>query len=136
MTTRVETQLTETGVVRLEGRKPAAVLNAAGIEVHIQLTKENLSFPRTIQLGSIPDVRLRVIRPIAVELSREGESVIASVPELEEFGQGSTSSDALNDLGFSLAELLLSLQENQSRLGPDLVRLLGKLQTYLVPRSH
>ena len=139
MITGLEAKITPGGatpVFRLEEGKPAALFNARVLELQVKQEKEPLSFPRTILLGSIPSARVRVVRPIPVELSRDEESIVAAVAELEEFGQGETSSDALNDLGFSLAELFLSLHKNESRLGPDLVQLLGKLRTYLALHSH
>jgi len=133
MNSMVEANVTPVGaIIQLKERESAALLNAQEIEVTVELTREALSFPRTIRLGSVPNARVRVLRPIPVELSHADGSVIASVPELEEFGQGDTSSDALNDLGFSLAELFLSLYQEESRLGPDLAQLLAKLRTYLV----
>jgi hypothetical protein len=134
--TSLEARITPSGatpVFQLEEGKPAALFNAQPVKVlHCQPATEAQTFPRNIRLGLIPDARVRVVRPIPVELSRSDESVIAVVQDQEEFGQGATSSDAVTDLGFSLAELFLSLQQEEPRLGPDLAELLGKLRTYLV----
>jgi predicted RNase H-like HicB family nuclease len=107
------------------------VLNVQRCEIQVKRTKEALPFPRTMLLGSLSDPRVRVTRPIPVEITRAEGSVVASVPEFEEFGQGDTSSEALQDLSRSLAELFLSLRQDQERLGSDLHRLLGRLQSYL-----
>jgi hypothetical protein len=135
MTEILKAEMTPTGstaVFSLEQDEiRLAAPNIQPIKLRVRRTREPLTFPRIIQLGALPNKRLRFIRPIPVELSRSGESVIASVAEFEEFGQGATSSDALDDLGHSLAELFLSLQQEENRLGPDLTRLLEILRSYL-----
>ena len=101
------------------------------LKVGLQINPRGTEMPRSVMLASVPDKRVRVIRPIKVELYRHGESVVASVPEFEEFGQGATSSEALDDLGHTLSELFLSLQHDESRLGSALKGTLATLRTYL-----
>lgn len=135
MTPALEAKITPAGstpVFQAEEGKPAVLVNARVVVTRVKQGSEPLVFPRTIRLGSIPSARVRVLQPISVELSRADGLVVAAAPELEEFGQGDTSSDALNDLGLSLAELFLSLHQEESRLGPDLAQLLATLRTYLV----
>ena len=49
----------------------------------------------------------------------EGKHVVEA-PELNEFGFGENLPVALSDLQAAIAELYLTLEEEQERLGPDL----------------
>src|SRR5579863_3140068 len=51
--------------------------------------------PATILLGQLPSPRLRVTKAFAVDLERSGDAVVAKIRDLDEFGYGATSSDAL-----------------------------------------
>jgi hypothetical protein len=129
-----EAELTPTGstpVYKLEEVEPVVTTNAEKTHISVHLGKEPLPLPRTIQLGSMPHKRFRVLKPISVELSRAGEFMIASVAEFEEFGQGENSSEAIDDLTHSIEELFLSLEEEEARLGPDLRALLARLRAHL-----
>ena len=71
-------------------------------------------------LGSLRDGRLRVVEPIEVSSMLEGGKHVLEAPELNEFGFGDNLSEALADLQAAIAELFLTLEEEQGRLGPDL----------------
>ena len=84
-----------------------------------------LAEPKPVQaepfaLGSLRDGRLRVVEPIEVVPMIEGGKYVVEAPELNEFGFGDTLSEALADLQAAIAELYLTLEEEQERLGPDL----------------
>ena len=84
--------------------------------------------PKQILLGSLGDGRLRVRMPIAVNLATENDDYIAEAEELSEFGFGKNPSDAINDLQRALVELWFTLQQEQDRLGPDLLGVWSKLR--------
>ena len=99
---------------------------------------ENLefSFPVEILFGAMIDRRLRIKNPIPITLSREEDVVVASSSELEEFGYGNDISEALDDFAKTLAELYLSLEENEDRLGDDLKQQFSRLSGFIEVRPR
>lgn len=79
-----------------------------------------IEIPDQILLGSLRDGRLRVRSPIKVRFATEGSNTIAEAVEINEFGFGNNPSEALADLQRVIAELYLTLEEEQDRLGTDL----------------
>jgi len=90
--------------------------------------------PDRILLGTLSDQGFRVIKPIAVSLEVRDDSTIASWPAVDEFGTGASISNAVEDLGRTVAELYRTLQLDAARLGPDLHAVWEKLQEFVVPR--
>ena len=84
--------------------------------------------PSHIKLGALRDGRLRVISPISVNLSTEGQYIIAEAVELNEFGFGENPSKAIADLQHTIAELYFTLEEERDSLGVDLRQILDRLQ--------
>ena len=76
--------------------------------------------PEKFMLGGLRDGRLRVSEPIAVAHIVEGDGYVVEAPELNEFGFGNNLSEAIQDLQAAIAELYLTLEAEQGRLGPDL----------------
>jgi len=76
--------------------------------------------PSEALLGSLRDGRLRVHSPIKVRFATEGKHNIAEAVEFNEFGFGENTSEALIDLQRAIAELYLTLEKEQNRLGTDL----------------
>ncbi len=76
--------------------------------------------PEHCKLGRLRDGRLRVVEAIEVKLMREGDKYVVESPELNEFGFGDNPFEAFEDLQETIAELFLTLEEEQERLGPDL----------------
>ena len=66
------------------------------------------------------DGRLKISKPFIVSVERNEGVVTAWVEEINEFGYGSNSGEALYDLGKTLAELYFSLKDSIDRLSPDL----------------
>lgn len=94
------------------------------------------------ELGMMPDrvsyaakvhPGLRTIKPFPVQFSRTEDRFIASVADIEEYGVGGTRSEALDDLGHTLAELYFSLERDAARLSEDLRSIFGKLQMHFSP---
>jgi hypothetical protein len=79
-----------------------------------------LAIPDEILLGSLRDGRLKVHSPIKVRFTTEGEHTIAEAVEINEFGFGENISEAIADLQRTIAELYLTLEEEQDHLGKDL----------------
>jgi hypothetical protein len=90
--------------------------------------------PRHLLLGAVCNPNLRVIRPIPVEISRRDGDFYARFKAADEFGVGTSMSSALEDLGKTVSELFLGLEENQHRLGSDLVALYKTLSRYVAKR--
>ena len=76
--------------------------------------------PSEALLGSLRDGRLRVHSPMKVRFATEGKHNIAEAVEFNEFGFGENTSEALIDLQRAIAELYLTLEKEQNRLGTDL----------------
>ena len=76
--------------------------------------------PEPCKLGRLRDGRLRVVEAIEVKLMREGDKYVVESPELNEFGFGDNPFEAFEDLQEAIAELYLTLEVEQDRLGPDL----------------
>jgi hypothetical protein len=82
--------------------------------------------PKTFTLGSLRDGRLRVSDPIEVtQMVVEGGKYVIEATELNEFGFGNNHSEAIQDLQAAIAELYLTLEAEQGRLGLDLVAVWG-----------
>jgi hypothetical protein len=105
-------------------------------DVKVSMVAVVVSGPWDIQLGAIPDARLRFKRPLAVRVYREDGVYIAYAPDIEEFGSGDDRWLALRDLGKTIAELFFSLEARKDQLGPDLVRYLEVLRSFLELRRQ
>lgn len=92
--------------------------------------------PKHILLGTINQCKFRVVKPIPVRIEARGRTVIASWREVDEFGTGKSTSLACDDLGHTVAELYVSLEREESRLGPDLAKVWGVLKQYVVRRPN
>ena len=91
---------------------------------------EKLLFAPTI------DGRLKITKPFEVTVERSEGTVTAHVEEINEFGYGSNSSEALYDLGKTLSELYFSLKDDADRLSPDLHSVWLKLNEHIQPRQE
>ena len=76
--------------------------------------------PGKILFGAMTDRRLRFRRPIQLEIYREDDLVVARACELDEFGCGANISEALEDIGKTLAEEYVFLHEQADHLSDDL----------------
>lgn len=90
--------------------------------------------PGELLVGFVRDGRFRVHRPFAVKLEAENNDIIAEAPEFNEFGFGKNASDALADLQRAVVELYLALEQEQQRLGPDLLQTWQTLQKHIAKR--
>jgi hypothetical protein len=63
-----------------------------------------------------------------VNITREDHHIIVEALEFDEFGFGNTLSEALVDLQHAIADLYLTLEQEQDHLGPDLERVWHSLQ--------
>lgn len=96
-----------------------------------ELVSTSLRRPSKILFGASVAPLLRVRLPIPLEISTEGDSVVAYCEDLQEFGYGSNLSEALDDFGKTLRELFFSLEERKENLSEDLRRVRAKLSNYL-----
>ena len=84
------------------------------------LAEEVPEQPESFAIGSLRDGRLRVVEAIRATQMVEGGKCVLEAPELNEFGFGDNLSEAIADLQSAIAELYLTLEAEQARLGPDL----------------
>ena len=104
------------------------ILEAAPPMVELgSVVKEALSMPERFALGSLRDGRLRVAESIEVVQMMEGGKYVVEAADLNEFGFGDNLSEAVADLQAAIAELYLTLEADQRRLGPDLAAVWGIL---------
>ncbi|MEK7403641.1 MAG: hypothetical protein AAB225_00900 [Acidobacteriota bacterium] len=81
------------------------------------------------------DARLKITKPFLVTVKRREGIMTAYIEEINEFGYGSNSAEALYDLGRTLSELYFSLKDAADRLSPDLTSVWLKLAEHIQPRS-
>jgi len=127
VTTRgLEIQTAETKllspVVRLDTPTPPAKVPEL---LKASTTAEKLLFALN------PDGRLKVTRPFVVTVARQEGVVTAHVEEIDEFGYGSKSGEALHDLAKTLSELYFSLRDNADRLSAELSAIWLKLNEHI-----
>ena len=95
----------------------------------------NVKIASTIPRGTpIADSGWRLAQDLAVEYESDEKYVIATNPCVDEYGQGSSKVEALEDLLTSLLDLFESLREQQqeAELSDELVQTLEKLDALLV----
>jgi hypothetical protein len=92
--------------------------------------------PKRILLGTVNHADFRVVKPIPVELDRRGKSVVAVWRQTGEFGTGTSTSTACDDLGHTIAELYKSLKADEARLGPDLAKVWSVLKEHITLRER
>ena len=108
------------------------VTAASGAMIFSQLRDEPVMSPDHISYAARVHPGLRTKKPFAVEFTRVDDGFTACVPELEEYGLGASRSEALDDLGRTLAELYFSLEQDVPRLSDDLRSVWENLQAHLV----
>jgi len=90
--------------------------------------------PPTLLLGNLNHPILRLRQPLALSVEREDHWIVATYPELDEFGYGGHLTEAVEDFRQSLIELYLTLKAEQDRLGPDLQKVWQRLQDLIQER--
>jgi hypothetical protein len=91
--------------------------------------------PDVVQFAAIRDPRLRIVKAIPLNVSREESHFIVDWPETHEFGTGDTLSGALDDFAGGLRELYHELFSPNANLGPDLEKVRQTLAEYVQPRK-
>lgn len=90
--------------------------------------------PSRIRLGFLRDGRLRLLQPLEVIITKEENQIAAEAEELNEFGYGDSSTEAVADLQRTIAELYFTLDETQGRLGKGLQEVWQTLRAKIVRR--
>lgn len=85
------------------------------------------SFPPRFLLSHLRDGRIRVKEPIAVTWTLEDGTYIVEASDFNEYGEGDTIAQAIEDLQASIAELYFELDEHKDRLGADLQQVFESL---------
>ncbi len=97
--------------------------------------KESARPERELSFGALQDPGLRLIKPIPLEVSVEGDDVILTWAAVDEFGCGDNTSAAADDFGQSIRELYHHLHTEDVQLGNDLLRVRGILDQYIASRG-
>jgi hypothetical protein len=85
----------------------------------------------SVSLGTLFDIRFRVIKPIPVEIE-EGESGKAAIwREIDEFGVADSAAAAYSELAKSISQLYVTLFAEKENLGHDLQRTWAILNNHL-----
>jgi hypothetical protein len=103
----------------------------------VEIHRGNLTVPATpnsILVGNLNHPHLRFRQPINVVITREDSLLIASIPDIEEFGYGAHLTAAVEDLRQVLVELYQTLKSEYDRLGPDMKQLWSRLQEIIEER--
>jgi hypothetical protein len=95
------------------------------------IPEEITELPREILFAGSIDPRIRFREALRVRLYRDCDTYIAYAPELEEFGTGDSPAFALDDLGKTVAESFLSMEDMRERLGVDLQEQLSRLHGFV-----
>jgi hypothetical protein len=106
-------------------------------ESSVEIHEENFlakATPESLLVGNLNHPHLRLREPIQVIITRDDSLIIASIPEIEEFGYGTHLTAAVEDLRQTLIELFQTLKSEQSRLGPHLTELWSQLQVLIEER--
>jgi hypothetical protein len=90
---------------------------------------------RHIAFGLIRDPRLRIRKPIPIDISVEGDTTVATWTEAEEFGYGANRAEAIEDFGQTITQLFITLTREESLLADDLRSVLEMLREYLEFRT-
>jgi len=99
-----------------------------------ELLKRNTTAEKVLFAPNI-DGRLKIMEPFVVRVEWREGLVTARIEDIDEFGYGCNSGEALYDLGKTLAELYLFLRENADRLSPDLHSIWLKLSEHIQLRQ-
>lgn len=101
-----------------------------------QVMTEQPPQPTQIKFGAVIDPLLRLVKPIKLDVSSGEEAeVVVSWAEINEYGCGPTTGDALVDFGQSLRALYHELHAPDIQLGPDLVKVKATLDEFIVRRG-
>jgi hypothetical protein len=94
-------------------------------------------FPMNLKFAALPDGRLRFKQPLSVRLSKDNGTYVAQCIEIDQFGYGSDSGEALDDLSRTLAEMFIYLSDadRSGSLGEALTEQYALLREFIEP-SH
>lgn len=114
-----------------EGTLPSPV-REAGVpeegEVKASWVSADVGFPQRLAFGSLLDDRLRLLKPLVVQLEQEGECYIARCDEFDAFGYGEDPFQAVDDLRQSFSELYWTLKDSQAVLAKGLFSVWQRLR--------
>jgi hypothetical protein len=120
----VERKDAEAKVKAIVGNEPVAA----------QFKEISYSLPGRVLLGQTFSPRIRIVKAIPADISQEGRVIVACWAATNEFGSGSTLSEALEDLSRSIVELFLALID-EAALGPDLQKIRSRLSDHIELRG-
>ena len=84
-----------------------------------------------LAIGTLGSPLVRPKKPIRLSVAREGSYFTARWEVIAEFGYGENLTDAIEDFQKTVLDLFERLEDDESRLGPDLAAILAVLREYL-----
>jgi hypothetical protein len=103
--------------------------------ISLTFSSELESQPNVVRFAAIRDPKLRAVKAIPLDVSREESHFVVSWSEINEFGTGATLSAALDDFEASLRELYHELFSPDAHLGPDMEKVKQTLAEHINPRK-
>ena len=73
-----------------------------------------------MELARLPDSRLTLARPLAVDVLEEDGAVVCWSEDAQVAGIGNTVEEAIEDLGYAVAGTYRFLRDHSDRLGPEM----------------
>ena len=92
--------------------------------------------PSLVQFAALRDPRLRMVRPIPLEVSVEESTVVVCWSRTSEFGTGETLSAAIDDFSAGVRDLYWQLSAPNARLGADLSSIKQALDEHIQPQPR
>lgn len=94
-------------------------------------TPSDKRIPGVIQIGTLFNDRLILLKPLKAKVTKENEFFVAECDVLEEFGYGYSWMEAVDDLRMTVEELYFGLKAEKERLGSDLQKIWVELQNII-----
>ena len=90
--------------------------------------------PQSVMFGALAHPKLRLLKPIPLNVSAEEGHVVLTWEATDEFACGTSMGQAMDDFSKTVSELYVELNDKNARLGTDLERVRRILNEYIEPR--
>jgi hypothetical protein len=92
--------------------------------------------PKSVLFAALVHPKLRLRKPIPLEVSVQEGHVVLNWNEAEEFACGATTGEALDDFSKTVSGLYFDLNDPKVRLGENLEKVRRILNEYIEPRQR
>jgi len=126
---------------------PSAATQVKSEEIPVQFTqtpKVTVRFlaevptarPKSVLFAALVHPKLRLRKPIPLEVSVQEGHVVLSWDETDEFAYGANTGEALDDFAKTVSGLYFDLNDPNVRLGENLEKVRRVLNEYIEPRQR